>query len=289
MTRLLSKFRHCHPIISFSTGIGLMVLSAFLILAHVKTIIEVRDISIPIVSQLPMLERRLRALTEQIELTQLHAATRIGSQQERVEVYALPEETDVTRLIATFEIIREALMRDGVLSRMSEISISEPSDSEEGASSRTLSVEFSVHDEGMQTILLIVRLAGLLTIGDVLTEDEIALLVDRVEQENPAGIIALEQFLSADLLRYSENPKAYEEQLKRSFSSTTFANAFENVLRVSLLRDVRKILQSDLGEILQGYKLWPMQIMALQKVSIMPGNAPGWQRLGLDVQVYSAK
>lgn len=289
MPKLLSKFRHCHPIISFSAGAGLMVLSAFLILAHVKTIIEVRDISIPIVGQLPMLERRLRALTEQIELTQLHAATRVGSQQEKVEVYALPEETDVSRLIATFEIIREVLARDGVLSSMSEITMDEEVEHEDGSRSQSLSVEFAVHDDGMQKILLVVRLAGLLTVGDVLTQEEIALLVDRVEQENPSGIIALEQFLSADLLKYSEDPKSYEEQLKRSFSSTTFANALENVLRVSLLRDVRKILQSDLGEILQGYKLWPMQIMALQKVTILPGNAPGWQRLGLTVEVFSAK
>lgn len=278
-----------NPIIAFTAGAGLMVLSAFLILAHIKTIIEVRDVSIPIVGQIPMLERRLRALTDQIELTQLHGALRIGSQEEKVEVYALPKETDVSRLIATFEIMREALARDGVLSDMSEITMGDEIEHDDGSSSQSLSVEFTVHDDGMQTILLMVRLAGLLTVGDVLTTEEIALLVDRVEQENPSGIIALEQFLSADLLRYSEDPKAYEEQLKRSFGSTTFGNALENVLRVSLLRDVRKILQSDLGEVLQSYKLWPMQIMSLQKVSVLPGNAPKWQRLGLTVQVYSSK
>lgn len=264
-----------------------MVISGILMLAHIKTIIEVRDISIPIIGQLPVLERRLRSLTEQVELTQLHAATRVGSHQEKIEVYALPEEPDVVRLVATFEIIRETLMHDGLLSDMSEIIIDEPVAHDDGTSTRTLSVEFSVHDDGMKTILLLVRLAGLLTVGDALTEDEIALLVDRVEQENPAGIIALEQFLSADLLKYAENPKVYEEQLKRLFGNTAFVNTFENIVRVSLLRDVRIILRSDLGEILQGYKLWPMQMMTLETVHTKPGNAEGWQKLGLTVSVYS--
>jgi hypothetical protein len=265
-----------------------MVLSGLLIAAHITTIVEVRDVAVPIVSELPRLERRLRALEQQIELTQLHAATRIGSQQEKVEVYAFPEETDVSRLIATFEIVRETLKREGMLSSMSDIDIGEPKNREDGSTSRSLSAEFTVHEDGLKTILLLVRLAGLLTVGDVLSEDELQLLVDRVEQENPAGIVALEQFLAADLLKYAESPKVYEEQLKRSFGSTTFLNAFQNVLRTSLLRDVRiLLLHSDLGEILRSYKLWPLQIMAVEEVSISPGSSPKWHSLKLSVLVFS--
>ncbi len=289
MKNVFRRFRQCHPIISLGIGVGFMTASVFLMMAHITTIIEVRDVSVPIVQQLPLLERRLAALTEQIELTQLHSATRIGSQKEKVEVYALPEETDVTRLIATFEILREVLMRDGYLSDMSDISIGDVQTDEDGVDSRNVSIDFVLHDEGLQTILTLVRLSGLLTVGDVLTEDEIALLIDRIEQENPSGIIAFEQFLSADLLRYAEDPKAYEEQLKRSFGNTSVVNAFENVLRVSLLRDVRKILHSDLGTVLQSYKLWPMQLMTLNQAIVTPGSAPGWQKLHLEVSVFSEK
>ena len=83
-----------HPILLFGTGSGLMVIAGMLMYAHIQTIIQVRDVSVPIVGQLPQMERRLAALTQQIELTELHSATRIGSQQEKVEVYALPEETN---------------------------------------------------------------------------------------------------------------------------------------------------------------------------------------------------
>jgi hypothetical protein len=276
-----------HPIILFGVGSGFMVITGILMYAHIQTIIQVRDVSVPIVGQLPQMERRLAALTQQIELTELHAVTRIGSQQEKVEVYALPDETNISRIVATFEVIRDVLTRDGLLSEMSDLDISEATKREDGSVSRTISVEFAAHEDGLRTIMLLVKLSGLLTVGDVLTQQEIALLVDRIEQENPSGIVALEQFLTADLLRYAKNPKTYEEQLKRSFSSTTFLNLFENVLRTSLLREVKILLQSDLGEILNGYKLWPMQLMLVEEVSMKLGDAPKWQRLGLTLLVFS--
>lgn len=276
-----------HPILLFGAGSCFMVITAILLYAHIHTIIQVRDISVPIVGQLPQMERRLAALTQQIELTELHSVTRIGSQQEKVEVYALPEETNVSRIVATFEVIRDVLTRDGLLADMSDLDISEPIDREDGSVARTISVEFAAREDGLRTIMLLVQLSGLLTIGDVLTEQEIDMLVDRIEQENPSGIVALEQFLTADLLQYAENPKTYEEQLKRSFSSMTFLNLFENILRTSLLREVKVLLRSDLGEILHGYKLWPLQLMAIEEVSMKPGNAPAWQRLGLTLLVFS--
>jgi hypothetical protein len=288
---MIKKIFHClaalHPIVLFGVGSGFMVITGILMHAHIQTIIQVRDISVPIVGQLPRMERRLAALTQQVELTELHAVTRIGSQQEKVEVYALPEETNISRIVATFEVIRDVLTRDGLMSSMSPLDISAASKREDGSVSRTISVEFAAHEDGLKTIMLLVRLSGLLTVGDVLTEEEVAILVDRIEQENPSGIIALEQFLTADLLRYAENSKTYEEQLKRSFSSTTFLNLFENVLRTSLLREVKILLRSDLGEILSGYKLWPLQLMAVEEVSIRPGDAPKWQKLGLTLLVFS--
>jgi hypothetical protein len=276
-----------HPIVLFGAGSGLMVITGILMYAHIQTIIQVRDVSIPIVGQLPQMERRLAALTQQIELTELHAVTRIGSQQEKIEVYALPEETNISRVVATFEVIRDVLMRDGLLAEMSDLDISQPVKGDDGSVSRTISVEFAAHEDGLRTIMLLVQLSGLLTVGDVLTEKEINLLVDRIEQESPSGIIALEQFMRADLLSYAKNSKTYEEQLKRSFSSTTFLNLFQNVLRTSLLREVKILLRSDLGEILEGYKLWPLQLMVVEEVSMKSGDAPAWQRLGLTLLVFS--
>ena len=274
------------PVVLASIGGVCTVVSAFFITLHMQTIAEIRDVSVPIVAQLPQLEQRLSALRQQVELTELHSANR-SSAQEKVEVYALPRKTDLSRLIATFEITRDLLQREGLLADMSEIDIAEPEAYEGGGFVRRVTVHFSVHEEAMRTILLMTRLAGLLTVGDVLTEKEVALLVDRVEQENPSGIVALEQFLSTDLLRYIEEPRTYEEQLKRSFSTTTFFNALENVIRTSLLYEAKLLLGSDMGEVLRNYKLWPMQIMAVDSIGIVPGNAKQWYKLDLTVLVFS--
>lgn len=266
-----------------------MVLSVLLIFFHIRTIVDVRDVSVPIVRELPQLEFRLRALQEQVELTELRAATITGSEEEKVAVFVLPTETDISRLVATFEVLRDTLKRDGLLSHMSDIVIGDPTQDSDGTQARTVTVEFTVHEEGLRTILLLIRLAGLMTVSDLLSEQEIAILVDRIEQENPSGIVALEQFFSADVLRYAEDPKTYEEQLKRSFTSSGVLQAIDSVLRTSLLSDVKRFLGSDLGKVLQTYKLWPMQIMALKEVSIQPGNAPKWQTLALKIIVFSAE
>lgn len=286
LERLHSASRQ-HPIVLFSAGCGLMALSLVLMFAHIHTIIMVRDVSVPIVGQLPQLEHQLQALQDQMELTELSTATRIGSQQEKIEMYALPKETNVSRTVATFEVLRDVLSRDGMLSSMSDLTFGEPTKRDDGVTTLPVSVDFVVHQDGFSAIELLLQLSGRLTIGDILTEEEVALLIDRIEQENPSGIVALEQFLSADLMKYAENPKAYEEQLKRSFSSSMFLNTFDSILRTSLLRDVRQVLHSDLGQALVTYKLWPMQMMAVEELSLRPGSAPKWYTVGLTALVLS--
>lgn len=259
-----------------------------LIVAHISVIMNIRDFSVPVVGQLPQLERRLHALTEQAELTELHAAVRTGSQSEKVAMFALPSEMDMTRFIATFEVISDVFKRDGVLASMDEIEVSEP-EQEDDATVRTVTTELVLRDDGLKNLLLLIQISGLLTVGDLLTEEESTLLVDRIEQENPSGIVALEQFLSADLLQYAKNPKTYEEQLKRSFTSTVLLNALENVLRTSLLYDVKHLLRSEVGEILDGYKLWPMQSMAVREIALEPGTEPNWFTVNLTLDVFSAE
>lgn len=289
MFKRLRNVARLHPTLLLGAGAGLMVVAAMLISAHISTIITIRDFSVPIVSELPKLERRLSLLQEQVELSQLHAAVRIGSQQEKVEVYALPEETNVSKVVATFEVISDVLKRDGVLDSMQDLTIEGPMALEDGGAKHTVATEFVIHEDGMKTVMLLIELSGLLTIGDVLTEEEVGLLVQRIEEENPSGIVALEQFLSADLLKYVKDSKTYEEQLKRSFSSTAFLKTFKNILRTSLLKDTKNLLRSDLGQVLVDYKLWPMQMMAIEEVSIAPGSAPKWHRLGLTLSVFHAE
>lgn len=279
--------RLIHPFWYIGLGAVCMILAGVLLVVHIHTIVEVRDVSVPLVGQIPQMERQLAVLTQQLELTELHAAVRTGSNKEKIEVYALPNKTDTSRVIATLEVISDALKRDGLLAKMSSIEISDPVLQEDGSTAQRISLKFSAHENGLATLLLLVRLSGLLTIGDIVPQEDIDLLVETIEQENPSGIIALEQFLMADVLQYASNPKAFEEQLKRSFRSTAFLNAFESIVRTSVLRDIKIVLGGDIGDVIRSYKLWPMQMMSIDTISLVPGKAPQWQMVDLTLLALS--
>lgn len=253
-------------------------MSVLLIVGHIHTLTEVREKSVPLVAQLPSLERKLTVLEQQMELTELEGATRMASAQEKIDVYALPEETDVSRLVALFEVVRDVLERNGYLASMHTLQVS--SDGSE------VSTTFIVHEQGMKTINLLVHTSGLLTLGDVLSPEDLAPLLARIEEENPAGLIALEQFLAADILRYAQDPKTYEEQLKKSFTSTTLLSTFDTIVQTSVLHDIKTFLRGGIAEALQRSKLWPLQMMAVKEVSLSPGRAPKWYKIGLTLEVF---
>ncbi|MBM3230906.1 hypothetical protein FJZ28_01105 [Candidatus Peregrinibacteria bacterium] len=277
-----------HPVLCYLSGAGLLSIAALLMVLHVNTISRVRDVSVPIVSEIPQLERRLALLQEQTELTELHAATIVGSPEEHIRIFALPEQTDLGRLMAVFDVVREVYGREGTLTEMSDIVMGDAVDKGNGLRAQTVSLEFIAHEDAMRSVLLLIRLAGLMTVGDALSEQERALLLQAVETENPAGIIALEEFLSVQLQDFAENPKLYEDQLLRSFSTPAFLNTFHAAIRSSLLREAQELLSSDLGGVLVRYKLWPLQIMTVDTVSLRPGSAPKWHRIGLQFTVFTA-
>lgn len=288
MTFSLRQLR-LYPFFFFLIGTACLGFAAYLMVLHIRAIDAMRNVSVPIVGQIPALERKLASLQEQVDLTELNASTQIGSPEEQIRKFALPEQTDLGRLMAVFDIIREVFLRDGTVAEMSDVAVGETQDLGNGLSAQKVSVNFALHEDAMRSILLLIRLAGLMKVGDVLTEQERGSLLASAEAESPTGVVALEQFFAVDLPEYARNPKLYEEQVLRSFTTPAFMSTFKNVMRTSLLRDTKDLLTSDIGSVLIDYKLWPLQIMAVDEVSLMPGSAPKWHRLSLKLRVFSAK
>lgn len=287
MNFALAALHRLHPAFCYMAGTALLVLTAVLMQVHVREITAVREISVPIVSELPNKERLLASLQEQVELAELHSAVRSDSPRENMRVYSLPEGTDLGRLMAVFDVARDVYARSGFLAEMSDIIIGDVQDEGGGLRSQSAKVELALHEDAMKSLLLLIRLSGVMTVGDALSEQEKAIIVQAVETENPAGIVALEQFLSTGLPDYSENPKLFEDQLLRSFATSSFLNTFRNVVQGSLLREAQMLFAGDFGKVLLQYKLWPMQMMTVETIALQPGNAPKWHKLGLTFKVYS--
>ena len=273
--------------VTVTLGALLLAVSGVLTVEHIQVLQDVQTVSVPLVAKLSELEHRETALREQVELSQIHAAVQVGSIGEKLDMYVLPTETDLDRLVAVFDLFYEMLHRHNLVSGMSDIEIDETITLNEGdVRARPLTVRFAIHEEGVSKILNLIQLAGLLTVGDALSDEEVILLFRSTEDENPAGIIALEQFFSLDLLRYARDVRAHEDQLKRSFTSEAFSQTLQSVTQGSQLRDARRLFEGDFGQKLIDTHLWPLQFLTIREVEFKEGGAEGWYRLSLELLVW---
>ena len=272
---------------SFLCGGVCLVFSGVLLVEHARVVQEVRDVSLPLVAQITALETRSEVLKEQVDLSQLQSAVSVGSLGEKLEVFVLPSDPAVDRAVAFYDLVGDALSAHGLATPFEDIIVgASPVARGDGLVAIPLTLKTSLSTEGLETLLRLVDLLGLLTVGDALTSDDITLLFLGSEEENPAGIVALEQFLSQDLLRYALDPRSTEEQLRRSFVSPAFDSAFQTVLQSSLLRDARRLLGGDLGQVLSERNIWPQQFITVGDVQLTQGQAPGWYAAQLTVFLW---
>jgi len=268
------------------TGLYLFGVSTTLVTDHVRAVAHVRDASVPLIAETVQLERRSAVLQEQVELAQLQSALRVGSHEERVHVYVLPKEFEMDRLVALFEVLSMAMQKYANVTHVSPLVFGEEALLYEGVYALPMQFSLSIHEDGVYNLLGILKLAGMVTVADVLTPSELQILFERIEAESPAGIVALEQFLSLDLMTYIKEPRTYEEQLTRSFLGSSIHALLENMLETTLLKEAKQVLGGPLGEVLQQQKLWPTPFLAIQKVTIEDGTVENWHRLSFELQTY---
>jgi len=287
MKRNHSVRRRFPQVSAICAGAVLFSISLVLVYLHIVVLMEVQTASVPLVAELADLEERETALTEQVELSQIHAQSQAGSLGEKLDAYVLPKETDFDRLVAVFDIFTRSLEKQGMASDVTGMSFGDPVGVIGGqAQARPLRFSLSANEEGMERLFKFVQMSGLMTVGDALDEDEIKSLFLASEKENPASIVSLEQFLSSDLLRFARDPKAYEDQIKRSFSGRSFLDAFEKISDESLLSSARNVLGGGFGASLLDAKLWPVQFVTLNGMKISAGGAEEWYRVNVELFVW---
>lgn len=267
-----------------------LTLSGVLLAEHAMVIRQVRDDGLPAYVTIPALERRLAVLTEQVEVSELQRSLAQGSAEEMIRSFVLPEKPDIDRVLGLIELMRDQLEEAKMLRAMSPVHVG--GDAETGGVSSVLASPVSFHaeltEEGWGQVRLLFQLSGLVTVGDALRSDELQRLLDATEQENPAGIAGVEHFLSTPLLRYVREPRSFEEEVRRSFSSPVFEETFADLLQHSLLSDARRFFTGPLGQEVIRRKFWPMRFLTLERVSIEPKEG-GWSRIGIEMQAYSRK
>jgi hypothetical protein len=276
-----------HPGFTLPVSAALIALSGVLVFVHAVTIRQVKEVGLPAALTLPQMEQRLMLLKDQVEASQLQETMRSGSAQEQLHVHVLPANIDLERLLATFDILHDALRQDALLFSMSPIQVGEPSPlpGHDGLRGVPVSFEAEVSQEGMDKLLLLLRLSGDLTVSDALNPGELTALINLTEQENPAALTVLEQFLGTDLLRYSRESASYENQVLRSLTSETFEAQFRQIVDHSALAKAKYLYGGSIGTLLERHNLWPAQMLGIEHLDVTP-LAGGHFRLSLALQAF---
>ncbi len=293
------KKRVLPSLLAIAIAATLLVFSVMLMMQHVRTLQEARAETLPLAASLPPLERRLQLLKDQVELTQLHAALRTGSPEEKLHAYVLPETDDIARLLAFVDVARGLLEKKELLRSMSavDVGVREPVSADRLAVPETdgpsrplmtqrLAFDAVVKPEGMQILLNLVDLSGLLTVGDALGDEQVQMLFNLTEAQNPAGIVAVEKFLSADLFAYVRDPRLADKHLTQSFPSEQFLRQFHALLAESQLKDAKDLLGGEWGRALEAQQLWPSQFLTPETV-IVEKLSDGWVRVSLALTAWS--
>lgn len=276
-----------HPAVTLPVSLSLLTLAAVLVLVHTVTIRQVKEVGLPAAVELPQMEKRLALLQEQLEAAELQEALQGGSAPEQLKMYVMPQTLDLDRLLATFDILRDAFQREALMGSMSPIQVGEPEGvlGNERIRAVPLAFETEVTQEGMDKLMLLFRLSGNLTVSDTLSPQQLSQLINLTEQENPAALTVLEQFLATDLLQYVKEPTVYENQVLRSLTSETFGQSFTALLQNSGIAKARYLYGGMLGQLLQGHNLWPTQKLGVERAEVTP-LGDGRYRVALRLQAY---
>ncbi len=261
-----------------AVGLAFLIISLQLLLQHVMRVQQMRDIGLPSAMQLPVIEERMAILKQQSEAMQLQASVNGGSSEEALQAYVLPKESRTDRLLSALDVVTTTLKSRTQLKNMSAIHVGDSADSV-----TPISFEVDVTKEGLDTLLSVLNTSGLLTVNDALSDRDRKTLIALTEQENPAAVTALESFLATDLLSYSKEPKPFEDQLLKSFSSDSFTQSFRAIIGGSKLPAIQRSLSSDIGRTLEQQKLWPMQFLRVSHVKVTDVGG-GWMHVGVGVE-----
>jgi hypothetical protein len=260
-------------------------LSIGLVRSGVNDVVTVRQQALPLLAELPTLRNRREILREQLELAELQAALRIGSADELVHAFVLPADDPSQKLQAALDIAANHWQRRGLAGDIANFQAVE-GPTTDGLRAVTVDFSIAVTEQGAAILQDFLQLSGALTVADALRPDERDALFARVEADSPTGIIALEQFLTTDLLAYAADPLAHEQALRRAMPQPLFQSQLLAISERSALRAARDLLGGEAGEDLRQAKLWPLPFVTPRQVTLRRGGATGWYQAKVQVELY---
>lgn len=248
----------------------LTLVAVILLRQHLRILTVLQGNAISAAAQIPALESRLRILEAQVDIGDVQRALQGDPALEKIRASVIPPKDDLDRLLLTIEILRDWLTEQGMLLQFDPVAVGEAETSADYSGARWFPVQLSGEftRDGAATFLELLEMTGFVRTGDALQPAQRREILRLSEEEDPAGIAALEFFFNTDLLRYAREPKPFEEQLRKAFASDAVNTAIESLFTESRLARARQLFGGKLGEALSAHRLWPVRLLTPERVAL---------------------
>ncbi len=265
-----------HAVTAAVLGTAFFAASAGLTAAHVLAVSAMRDVGLPVAARIPVLAQRKAALAEQADIAALRASVSGEAYDELYRLYVLPDKPDLPRVVSILEKLLNRLETSGTVRELTSILSTEETN--------TITIDLLVAAGKSSDVIQLIDLSGMLTISDALTPADHDALLALTEQEDPSAIVALEQFLTTDLLRYASEPQASESQLLRAGADDVFRQNVLSILDASRLRSIAATATFLANDKKGSVSLWPLPLLTIE--SVRTETTPSGEHLTLTVRAH---
>ncbi len=283
----LTDMKFFSSLTAFILGLSAIAASGVLLTLHASVIRDVQEQGLPAAVTIPPLEKRLQILKSQIEVSELQQAVSQGSSDEVVSAFVLTATPDTDRVLTLLTVLHDHFKKAGQLRSFSPVQTlpDEPLPAIAGVTAHPFLIEAEVTEEGLTKLLTFLRLSGLLTISDALSNTEIQKLLAMTEQQDPSSVAVIEHFLSVPVLRYALDPRPYDQEVMRAFTGET-AQLFSEFTAHSDLAQIRDFFSGEFGRVLVQQHLWPVRFLTADRMTVTALDGE-WRKVSMEVRAYS--
>ncbi len=278
-------------LLALAATVFLLVFSVQSIALHAQVIRSMSKDALPTAAKIPPLQERLTILKRQVDAATATISQKSGALRENLFAYVLPSD-GAKRVVATLSGLGDALKAEGELRSQSSIELGDeqPADltlTGSELNTRSVDVSMEVTQAGLEDVLHALDLSGRMTVSDALSQDQIQRLLTLTERESPTGVVALQQYLATDLLKYLRDPETYDRRLLSNFSSDTFPQEFTKITQSAFAGSIA-LMKSGMHGTFSQSGFWPMPFLETKQAEVSDLDG-GWMRLTLHLAMFARR
>lgn len=250
---------------TFILGVLLIILSCFLLFAHIRSLAIKKNTALSVGLALPALRTQVTLLKATVEAEKVTGTDMLAALEQQSAVTIFPQDQSTARFARTVPVLISAIDAGRQQLVFDQLQFAPTPVTFDSHVERTATVSLRGSLRDVSQFLSLLELQGTLTIADVLGPKVSADFLRQVEKNSPASLAAASSFLLMDILRYSLDPQAAEKTVLQDMDTTTAADV-HTLLLSGGLSTVRSML-SPVASKIKTERVWPLPLASIDSVS----------------------